>query len=404
MTEQNVKKVEKIEKVENVVNIKNIEKIEKVTVEDRFNLNNRRFWFDARKVKKEDTCLMDAVYNTFFDTIMLNLDQLNDFRLPTNFKRAVVISQKSDLLKLKQEDIVISMNFDILEEAKTKKMSTSYHQIVDNRESLDNSYLNAHLYDYLIVELVDETNIPLELILAKMQKKSKTQVMKIVDSCQSALITFGVMEVGSEGVILSTNKVEEIYNLSNVISESMKNKLNLVDLEVVSIQHIGMGNRSCIDTNSLLREDEGMIVGSTSQGGILVCSETHYLPYMNLRPFRVNAGSVSSYCWGPNNIAEYMTDLEAGSELLTVDLNGNARQVTVGRIKTEVRPLLLIKTAYKDFIIKTIVQDDWHVRVMGSKGEIRNVTTLRQGEKLRGMIGEPGRHVGIKVNETIYEK
>ena len=190
MTEINVKEIKKIEKVVNM------NKIEKVTVEERVNLSKRRFWFDARKVKKEDNSLIDAVYNTFFDTIMINLHQLNDFKLPTNFKRAVIISQKADLAQLKQEDIAISLDRDILKEAQAKKISTAYHQIVDNRESLDNSYLNAHLYDYLIVELVDETNIPLELILAKMQKNSNTQVMKIVNSAESSLITFGVMEVG----------------------------------------------------------------------------------------------------------------------------------------------------------------------------------------------------------------
>lgn len=380
------------------------DKVQKVNVENRYNLGKRRFWYDARKIKKEDSTVIDAVYNTFFDTIMINLSQMNDFKLPTNFKRAIVITKKAEIDQVKEGDIVISTDRSILEEAKQKGLSTAYHQVVDNRQSLDNSYQNAHLYDYLIVELVDETNIPLELILAKMQKSSNTQVMKIVNSAESSLITFGVMEVGSEGIILSTDKVEEIYKLSNAIDESMKDKLALVDLEVISIEHIGMGNRSCIDTNSLLREDEGMLIGSTSQGGVLVCSETHYLPYMNLRPFRVNAGSVSSYCWGPNNMAEYLTDLEAGSQLLAVDVKGNARKVSVGRIKTEVRPLLLIKSRYKDTIIKTIVQDDWHVRVIGAGGEIRNVTTLKLGEKLRGFVCESGRHVGIKVDETIYEK
>ena len=60
-----------------------------------------------------------------------------------------------------------------------------------------------------------------------------------------------------------------------------------------------MGDRGCIDTTSIMTKDEGMIVGSTSAGGILVCSETHYLPYMELRPFRVNAGGVHSYVLSP---------------------------------------------------------------------------------------------------------
>ena len=38
-----------------------------------------------------------------------------------------------------------------------------------------------------------------------------------------------------------------------------------------------------------------VLVGSFGGGFLLCCSETHPLPYMPTRPFRVNAGAVSSY-------------------------------------------------------------------------------------------------------------
>ena len=44
-------------------------------------------------------------------------------------------------------------------------------------------------------------------------------------------------------------------------------------------------------------QDEGMIVGSTSAGGIFVCIETHNLPYMELRSFLVNAGAYILMFW-----------------------------------------------------------------------------------------------------------
>jgi 3-dehydroquinate synthase II/3-amino-4-hydroxybenzoic acid synthase len=85
-----------------------------------------------------------------------------------------------------------------------------------------------------------------------------------------------------------------------------------------------------------------MLIGSKSNGGILVSSETHYLPYMELRPFRVNAGAIHSYVWGPDNMSPYLSELKAGSKLLCVDTGGNAREVAVGRAKIETRPLLMI--------------------------------------------------------------
>ena len=44
-----------------------------------------------------------------------------------------------------------------------------------------------------------------------------------------------------------------------------------------------------------------MLIGSTSQGGILACPEVFFLPYMELRPFRVNAGGVHSYVYAMND-------------------------------------------------------------------------------------------------------
>ena len=53
-----------------------------------------------------------------------------------------------------------------------------------------------------------------------------------------------------------------------------------------------------------------MIIGSTSGGGIFVCSETHYLPYMNLRPFRETQVQSIPMFGLPDHAAEYLSDLK----------------------------------------------------------------------------------------------
>lgn len=181
-------------------------------------------------------------------------------------------------------------------------------------------------------------------------------------------------------------------------------KLDLHPLTVTEVRNVGMGVRACIDTTGLMTQEEGMLVGSTSSGGILVCSETHYLPYMNLRPFRVNAGAIHSYVWMPNNMAEYISDMSVGSRVLCVNIRGEVRELTVGRMKIEVRPLLLIKGIAADTELNVIVQDDWHIRVMGADGKPRNASLIRPGDQLLAYVCESGRHVGIKVRETIVEK
>ena len=152
-----------------------------------------------------------------------------------------------------------------------------------------------------------------------------------------------------------------------------------------------------------------MIIGTTGWGGIFVCSETHYLPHMNLREFRCNAGSVQSYVWGPNNVAVYLSELRAGSRVLAVDIRGRTRvadrrpgqdraaAAAVHRVEgqPERRP---------EHYIKTFLQNDWHVRIMGADRKVRNSTLVKPGEKLLAFADEPGRHTGIKVSETIVEK
>lgn len=361
-------------------------------------------WFDARESQGKNDKALLALQNTIFDTLVVKPSQIADIStISSRIKLIVFVEKIDDLSAIKPEDIVASENPKILDDATEQGRKTALFITVKDKESLEMALKFAPQFNYTVVKLKDETNIPLELIIAELQKK-EIQLLKEVYSAEEATISFGILEKGSNGVLLKTNEIEEIFLLQNEIKKNESIDIELVEASVVSIRHSGMGYRGCIDTTSLMTTEEGIIVGSTSLGGILACSETHYLPYMNLRPFRVNAGAVHSYVWGPNNKTEYITDLKAGSKVLCVNIHGKSKVVTIGRIKIEVRPLLLIEAKYNNVIINTIVQDDWHVRVHGANGEPRNVTTLKPDDKVLAHISNPGgRHVGIKVEEMILE-
>jgi len=161
----------------------------------------------------------------------------------------------------------------------------------------------------------------------------------------------------------------------------------------------------CIDTCSHFDEDEGMLVGSYAHGFILCCSETHPLPYMPTRPFRINAGALHSYVLGQDNRTRYLSELGAGSAVLAVGADGRTRRIVVGRIKLESRPLLSIRASAPDGVrVNLIVQDDWHVRVLGSGGVVLNVTELKPGDELLGYVATDKRHVGWPVGEFCVEK
>ena len=126
---------------------------------------------------------------------------------------------------------------------------------------------------------------------------------------------------------------------------------------------------------------------------------------MPTRPFRVNAGALHSYVLGPDNRTNYLSELGSGSTVLAVDAKGRTRLVTVGRAKIESRPLLTIDAVAPDgTAVNLIVQDDWHVRVLGPGGAVLNVTELRPGDELLGYLATDDRHVGYPIDEFCLEQ
>jgi 3-amino-4-hydroxybenzoic acid synthase len=126
---------------------------------------------------------------------------------------------------------------------------------------------------------------------------------------------------------------------------------------------------------------------------------------MPTRPFRVNAGAIMSYTLGDAERTRYLSELRAGSTVLAVDATGRTRPVTVGRTKIEVRPLLAIDAVAADGrTVNLIVQNDWHVRVVGPGGVVLNSTALRPGDKVLGHLPTKDRHVGYAIDETCLEQ
>jgi 3-dehydroquinate synthase II/3-amino-4-hydroxybenzoic acid synthase len=364
----------------------------------------REILFDGRVIPSDHHDIWDLVNHSPIKNIIVTVEQRKEGHYPLKNQLITEIHNESDLTGLASGEIVLSNSQSLLEIAKQHGYKTCVFFSVDNRQLLEQSWQDAGKYDFAIVDFDLPTNIPLELIIARLEGSS-TVLLRKVNSVTDMEVAFGVMEKGSDGVLFSTTDTAEIVKLINYLNGQQKSsRLDLHPLVVTEVRHVGMGIRACVDTTGLMTQDEGMIVGSTSGGGIFVCSETHYLPYMNLRPFRVNAGAIHSYIWMPDNAAEYLSDLTVGSKVLCVNTQGETRELTVGRVKIEVRPLLLISGVAADRELNVIVQDDWHIRVMGADGKPRNASMIRPGDELLSYVCEPGRHVGIKVKETIHEK
>jgi 3-amino-4-hydroxybenzoic acid synthase len=255
---------------------------------------------------------------------------------------------------------------------------------------------------FTVVHFADPTKIPLEIVLAAADR-ADGQLVTVCADLEEAAIVLDVLERGSDGVLLAPSAADEVFALARLL-EAASPPLELTTLTVEGIEHHGLGDRVCVDTCTHFAQDEGILVGSYSTGFILCCSETHPLPYMPTRPFRVNAGALHSYVLGPQNRTNYLSELRSGGTTLAVNADGKTRRVVVGRAKMESRPLLTITARSADGIpVSLTVQDDWHVRVLGPGGKVLNVTELRSGDELLGYLATDQRHVGYPIGEFCKE-
>ncbi|WP_449486732.1 3-dehydroquinate synthase II family protein [Streptomyces avidinii] len=275
-------------------------------------------------------------------------------------------------------------------------------EIID-APTLEDACESARTEKWSLLLFRDPTKIPLEIVIAA-AARSEGALVTIAQDVEEAEIIFGVLELGSDGVMMAPKGVGDAAGLKKSADSDVPN-LNLVELRVIETSHVGMGERACVDTATYFGKDEGILVGSHSKGMILCVSETHPLPYMPTRPFRVNAGAIHSYTIGAGERTNYLSELKAGSKITAVDIKGNTRLVTVGRVKIESRPLISIEAeAANGQRVNLILQDDWHVRVLGPGGVVLNSTELKPGDTVLGYLPSEDRHVGYPIDEFCLEQ
>ncbi len=250
----------------------------------------------------------------------------------------------------------------------------------------------------VIVETTDWTIIPLENLIAQ-----REELYAVVKNEEEARLAIRVLEKGVKGIVLKTKDINTIKRVGKVLEEE-EEKLPLVVVRITRVLPLGLGDRVCVDTTSLLNRGEGMLVGNSSGGMFLVHAETEENPYVASRPFRVNAGAVHMYIRVPENKTKYLCELSAGDPVMVYDYTGRGRLVYVGRAKVERRPMLLVEGVYEKKKLSAVLQNAETIRLTRPDGTPISVAELKEGDEVLGYIETPGRHFGMKVEETITEK
>jgi 3-dehydroquinate synthase II len=250
----------------------------------------------------------------------------------------------------------------------------------------------------VIVETSDWTVIPLENLVAQSDK-----IIARVKDEKEAEMALHVLEKGTHGILLKTDS-PAIVKAVAALMKSSTGKVGLVPFKVTKIAPLGMGDRVCVDTCSMLADGEGMLMGNTSSAMLLVHAETLENPYVAPRPFRVNAGAVHAYILLPDGKTAYLADLAIGGQVLVTDAKGTAHSAIIGRTKIERRPLLLVEAESGKNKVSLILQNAETIRLVGEDGSAISVVNLKNGDTIMGCVLEGGRHFGMAVRETIREK
>jgi 3-dehydroquinate synthase II len=299
--------------------------------------------------------------------------------------------------------------FDVFSPKKGQKLEKAEVQkkivriCVSDKESEDQIVEAAKLgASYLVIGCENWRVIPLENLIARIRGKSK--LIAEVTSAEEAKVAVETLELGTDGVLLKTSDRDEVLKTVAVVKPEAL-KLEMAVAKIVSTKPISTGARVCVDTCELMTHGEGMLVGSQSAGLFLVEAEVTENPYVASRPFRVNAGSVSMYTLGTLQTTLYLQEFKAGDEVIIVTREGKTRKTNVGRVKIEIRPLILVEAQVEGKIIKVILQNAETIRLVMPQAS-KPVTELKPNDEVVVYLAaKGGRHFGVSVpDETVIEK
>ena len=252
------------------------------------------------------------------------------------------------------------------------------------------------------MDVKDWKIIPLENTIAKLHKMS-TRIIALARTPAEVRKMFSILDVGVDGVIFAASSISQVREAMLYMGGR---SFGMEAAAITEIKEVGDGERVCVDTASMLKKGEGMLIGSRSNFMFLVHNESVGSSFTSPRPFRVNAGAVHCYTPSPDGTTKYLSEIETGSEVLILTPEGHARRAAVGRSKIERRPMLMIKAEAAGETGGIIAQDAETIRFVKPGGRLVSVTHLKVGDRVMVHARRAaGRHFGMEVaDEYILEK
>jgi 3-dehydroquinate synthase II len=267
------------------------------------------------------------------------------------------------------------------------------------REKKDEEEILAlSLSKKVVVRGGDWLIIPLENLLSR-----TNNLFVEIHDLKEGQTALTILEKGVDGVVIDNPDPNAIWQMVHALQERSE-KIELFKARIKRIEPLGMGDRVCVDTCSSMTLGEGMLIGNSSQALFLVHSESVENPFVNTRPFRVNAGPVHAYIRFADGETKYLSEVQSGDQVLVVNFEGASYPAVVGRAKVERRPLVLIEAEENGQPFPVILQNAETIRLTAPSGEAVSLVDLKEGDEVLVTREKAGRHFGVKIDETIVEK
>jgi 3-dehydroquinate synthase II len=269
--------------------------------------------------------------------------------------------------------------------------------------------------EWLVLEFENWSMIPIENLIAACEG-TPTKIAAVITEAEQANGAGFALEKGVDALIIRPDK--ELLEASLIVKSQRLEKATAGAIADTHTMHTGIGThtitsvenggtseRYCIDTTSLLNLGEGLLLGSSASSLVLVHGETVESEYVPPRPFRVNAGPPHAYVSMADGTTKYLSELNAGDCILLTNIKGIQRSATVGRLKIEIRPMVLIRWIDENNKEGSMfLQQAETVRVISQDNRPISVTSLEKGDKILGWCQKGARHIGAEISSTVSER
>tara|TARA_B100001750_G_scaffold248233_1_gene277632 strand:+ start:492 stop:1535 length:1044 start_codon:yes stop_codon:yes gene_type:complete len=287
---------------------------------------------------------------------------------------------------------------------------------IEDDEGQDAAMEFIGLADWLIVDCTGWKMIPLENLVAAADGTATKIAASISNPDQLQGAAFALQrgvdalllpddeEIWGVAQELAAQRLADVTGAEEASATVIDQEIELHPMKVVEIETGGLGDRVCVDLVQMLEVGEGLLVGSSASLLVLVHGETLASQFVPPRPFRVNAGPVHSYVMMADGSTKYLSELVAGDEVLVISPAGS-RVISVGRLKIEPRPLILVR--YEDEIGRSgqvFLQQAETVRLVSNIENPLSVTQIEVGTVVLGSAAEAARHIGNAISSDVEEK